>query len=1016
MGVLNIFNQEALKKAQQQALVQNRALDASSSCLMVLNHDGIITYTNPALRNLFRLRQAELQANSGQWQAEMLTGQHCSVIKSDLSSRLLNAGQKQSVTIGKCTLDINVTAIQGLYGQIESYVLEWFDDQEHQLAFGKIAAMERSQAVIEFKSDGTIEHANDLFLNAMGYRLDEIKGQHHSMFVDPAYARSGDYNAFWQTLRSGDFHRGEYCRFDKNGNAIWIQASYNPVLDKDGKVVKIIKFATDITAEKMRNADFCGQLDAISKSQAVIEFDLEGIILTANDNFLATVGYSLEEIKGQHHSKFVGSTYAASSEYASFWQKLKAGQYFSGEFQRFGKDGREIWIQASYNPIMDLSGRPVKVVKYASDITEAKLRNADFAGQLEAIGKSQATIEFTPDGTILTANENFLNTVGYTLEEIKGQHHRLFVETKEQNSSAYKSFWNDLKNGKFSSGEFKRIGKNDEEIWIQASYNPIFDMNGKVFKVVKFATNITAEKQKNAYFEGQLDAIGKSQAVIEFDLDGNILNANENFCDSLGYSLEEIKGKHHSLFVEKDYKNSAEYAAFWDKLNKGIYASGEFKRIAKGGREIFIQATYNPILDQNGKPFRVVKFATDVTARTKAVNEIKHIMNSLSKGDLNCSIEQEFEGDFKELGIATDQFIKDMRTTIMDIKNVMTQLAAGDLTCSIEHEFEGDFQVLSEAINQFIFNMRSTIGEINTAVETINTASSEIASGNADLSSRTEQQASSLEETSSSMEELNGTVKLNAENAEQANGLAAQACEVAAQGGDMIRQVVSTMSSINESAQEISDIIGVIDGIAFQTNILALNAAVEAARAGEQGRGFAVVASEVRTLAQRSAEAAKDIKELISDSVNKISTGNDLVNRSGETMNDVVNSIKRVNDIMSEIAAASVQQASGIDEVSRAVVQMDEMTQQNAALVEEAAAAADSLRQQASQLSDRVSSFKLDTSPVMPVGIAAPAPARALNVPPAAAKLNGSATNGSRMAAPAVLKPAVSADDEWESF
>ena len=305
MGVLNIFNQEALKKAQQQALVQNRALDASSSCLMVLNHDGIITYTNPALRNLFRLRQTELQANSGQWQAEMLTGQHCSVIKADLSSRLQNAGQKQSVTIGECTLEINVTAVQGLHGQIESYVLEWFDEQEHQLAFGKIAAMERSQAVIEFKSDGTVEHANDLFLNAMGYRLDEIKGQHHSMFVDPAYARSGDYQAFWQNLRSGDFHSGEYCRFDKHGNAIWIQASYNPVLDKDGKVVKIIKFATDITAEKMRNADFSGQLDAISKSQAVIEFDLEGTILTANENFLATVGYSLEEIKGQHHSKFV---------------------------------------------------------------------------------------------------------------------------------------------------------------------------------------------------------------------------------------------------------------------------------------------------------------------------------------------------------------------------------------------------------------------------------------------------------------------------------------------------------------------------------------------------------------------------------------------------------------------------------------------------------------------------------------------------------------------------------------
>jgi methyl-accepting chemotaxis protein len=249
--------------------------------------------------------------------------------------------------------------------------------------------------------------------------------------------------------------------------------------------------------------------------------------------------------------------------------------------------------------------------------------------------------------------------------------------------------------------------------------------------------------------------------------------------------------------------------------------------------------------------------------------------------------------------------------------------------------------------------------KIHTAVETIDTASNEIATGNADLSSRTEQQASSLEETASAMEELTGTVKLNAENADQAKGLASQASDVASEGGKVIEQVVHTMGEINDSAQRISDIIGVIDGIAFQTNILALNAAVEAARAGEQGRGFAVVASEVRTLAQRSAEAAKDIKALISASVDKIGDGNVLVNKSGETMANIVTAIKRVNDIMSEIAAASSEQATGIQEVSNSVVQMDEMTQQNAALVEQAAAAADSMRQQSGELAQRVSVFKV---------------------------------------------------------
>lgn len=287
-------------------------------------------------------------------------------------------------------------------------------------------------------------------------------------------------------------------------------------------------------------------------------------------------------------------------------------------------------------------------------------------------------------------------------------------------------------------------------------------------------------------------------------------------------------------------------------------------------------------------------------------------------------------------------------------------LADGDLTTRIYNDYEGTFNDLKNYSNQTAEKLSFMIQDIQRAADTINTASAEIAQGNADLSSRTEEQASSLEQTSASMEELTGTVKLNADNASQANALASKAAEVAVDGGELIQQVVQTMASINESARKIADIIGVIDGIAFQTNILALNAAVEAARAGEQGRGFAVVASEVRSLAQRSANAAKDIKALISDSVTKIESGNSLVGKSGDTMKEIVIAIKRVNDIMAEIASASNEQALGIDEISKAVVQMDEMTQQNAALVEEAAAAAESMQSQAQQLSDSVASFRVD--------------------------------------------------------
>lgn len=589
------------------------------------------------------------------------------------------------------------------------------------------------------------------------------------------------------------------------------------------------------------------------------------------------------------------------------------------------------------------------------------------SGCLDALDRSQAVIEFEPDGTIKTANANFLAVTEYGLNEIKGQHHRMFVPDNIRNSHEYSDFWRQLGEGKFQSGEYQRVTKSGKDIWIQASYNPILNPQGDVVAVVKYATDITEQKMKNADFEGQIDAISKSQAVIEFDMNGIVQHANENFLNTVGYTLEEIKGNHHSMFVDSEYRNSHEYTQFWKDLNRGIFSTGEYKRIAKSGKDVWIQASYNPIFDLNGKPFKVVKYATDITGRKFAINEIKRALVSLSNGDL---------------------------------------------TTQVEHEFEGEFQQLGDALNRFAADLRSMIAQIMEAANTINSASSEIAQGNADLSTRTEQQASSLEETASSMEQLASTVKLNSDNASQANSLAANATKIASDGGSLIEQVVTTMSAINESSQKIADIIGVIDGIAFQTNILSLNAAVEAARAGDQGKGFAVVASEVRNLAQRSAEAAKDIKSLISDSVTKIADGNTLVSKSGETMADIVNAIKRVNDIMSEIAAASAEQASGIDEVTKAVTQMDEATQQNAALVEEAAAAAESMKFQAEQLDTHVAVFNLGDM------IAATQSTSSLVTnQPTAPKAPAVAARASTPAkAPVSPKSAFDDDDEWENF
>ena len=716
--------------------------------------------------------------------------------------------------------------------------------------------------------------------------------------------------------------------------------------------------ASKSEAAALERANLEGQLAAINRSQAVIEFTLDGRILHANENFCTALGYSLEEIKGQHHSMFAEPSYRSSPEYRAFWEKLGRGEYDAGQYKRVAKGGREIWIQASYNPIFDREGKAFKVVKYAIDITAQKLQSADYEGQLAAISKAQAVIEFDLKGNILRANENFCAALGYALDEIKGKHHSMFAEASYRASAEYKAFWDKLGRGEYDAGQYKRVAKGGREIWIQASYNPIFDMNGKPFKVVKYASDITAQKLQSADYEGQLAAISKAQAVIEFTLEGKILTANDNFCRALGYTLDEIKGQHHSMFAESAYRLSPEYRAFWDKLGRGEFDAGQYKRIGKGGREIWIQASYNPIFDMNGKPFKVVKYATDITEQKQAVIEVQTVLGALSQGDLTQRMEGEYSGDFARMK-------SDANATVEQLTQIITQ--------------------------------------IKTATDTINVAAKEIASGNSDLSARTEQQAASLEETASSMEELTSTVKQNAENAKQANQLAMGASDVARKGGQVVSEVVTTMSAINESSKKIVDIISVIDGIAFQTNILALNAAVEAARAGEQGRGFAVVAAEVRSLAQRSAGAAKEIKTLIGDSVEKVGNGAKLVDQAGKTMEEIVTSVKRVTDIMAEISAASQEQSQGIEQVNQTITQMDEVTQQNAALVEEASAAARSLEEQAGGLSHSVSQFKLEegseAAPVMAMPRTAPAARPAATVAKPAARV---------MAKPAA-KPAVSA-------
>jgi methyl-accepting chemotaxis protein len=672
------------------------------------------------------------------------------------------------------------------------------------------------------------------------------------------------------------------------------------------------------------SAKYENQLAAIASSTGVIELNLQGEIINVNQILCDVLNYQREELLGKPYHLLLEQSQIAAENAQQLWQTILNGEAVTGEFKLNSKTGADVWLQGSYNPILDLEHKPYKVVFYATDVTQQKLKNADFEGQMAAIGRSQAVVEVALDGTILKANELYLKMLGYSEHELVGKHASVVLDPVFYHSPAYQEFWNKLINGGTDISHYKRITKSGKEVWIQASYNPIYDLNGKVSKLVNYSVDITQEKMQAADFASQIDAIHKIQGVIEFDLLGNIIEVNDIFANVTGYEASELVGSHHSMLVEPTYKASQEYQAFWDSLRLGEANIGQYKRIGKNNKEIWLQASYNPIYDLNGKPFKVVKYATDITVQhqnadnlSAAVDETQAIIASAKSGDLSSRV---------------------------PLKGKTGAIAA-----------------LCDGVNALMDKMTEVIIQVREAGETINTAATEISTGNNDLSSRTEQQASSLEETAASMEELSATVRNNAENAKQANQLAAAASAVATQGGEVVDRVVNTMNSINESAKKIEDIISVIDGIAFQTNILALNAAVEAARAGEQGRGFAVVAGEVRNLAQRSATAAKEINELIHDSVSKTAEGSVLVETAGKTMQEIVLSVQRVTDIMAEISSASTEQSSGIGQVNQAVSNMDEMTQHNAALVEQAAAAAESLVDQAVGLIEVVSVFKLQS-------------------------------------------------------